>query len=97
MASTRRGLGAFGQWPALCAKSVNGSGSCELSRAQTLDEVATPYSPGLLSGRQHPIDASEATRNPFCDNGTTGHDAIAIEQYLGRGIGADGDVGLDLW
>ena len=84
-----------GKRAALRAEAVDSAGGCELRGPQALDEVAAAHPPRLLGGSQHPVDAGEATRNPFCDNGATGHDAIAIEENLGRGIGADGGIGLD--
>ena len=87
--------GSLGQWPALRPKSVHGSCAGELRGTQAFDEVAAAHPTGLLSGSQDAVDAGETTRNPFCDNGTTGDDAVAIQQNLCCGVGANGGVGLD--
>ena len=77
------------------SEAVHGAGRAELCRTQPLDEVAAADPPGLLRGGQHAIDRSESADDLLGLDRATRHDAVAVEQDLGRGQSPCRGVSVD--
>ena len=65
------------------AESFIGSWRCELSRSQSLDEVASSDLPRIFQGSQDGINRGEASRNIFSGDGFASDNPHAVEQLPG--------------